>query len=47
MLLILNDLLDAIRIRKSRFAALDVLKNEFHSGKLPNDPLIEYALKSR
>ena len=26
------------------FAALDVLKNEFHSGKLPNDPLIEYAL---
>ena len=25
------------------FAALDVLKNEFHSGKLPDDPLINFA----
>jgi phosphoglycerate dehydrogenase-like enzyme len=40
-----NDLLDAIKSGKVRFAALDVLRNEFHSGKLPNDPLIKYALK--
>jgi len=40
-----NDLLDSLKSGKVRFAALDVLRNEFHSGKLPNDPLIEYALK--
>tara|TARA_Y100001935_G_scaffold16903_1_gene12516 strand:+ start:284 stop:1243 length:960 start_codon:yes stop_codon:yes gene_type:complete len=40
-----NDLLNSLKSGKVGFAALDVLKNEFHSGKLPNDPLIEYALK--
>jgi len=39
-----EDLLSSLESGKVGFAALDVLKNEFHSGKLPNDPLIEYAL---
>ena len=39
-----DDLLSSLESGKVGFAALDVLKNEFHSGKLPNDPLIEYAL---
>jgi D-3-phosphoglycerate dehydrogenase len=40
-----EDLLSSLESGKVGFAALDVLKNEFHSGKLPNDPLIEYALE--
>ena len=39
-----DDLLSSLESGKVGFAALDVLKNEFHSGKLPNDPLFEYAL---
>jgi len=38
-----NDLLDSLKSGKLGFAALDVLKNEFDSGKLPNDPLIKYS----
>ena len=37
------DLIDALSSGKVSFAALDVLKNEFHSGKLPDDPLINFA----
>jgi D-3-phosphoglycerate dehydrogenase len=39
------DLLTYLKNGKVGFAALDVLKNEFHSGKLPDDPLIEFALE--
>jgi len=40
-----NDLLAALKSGKVKFAALDVLKNEFDSGKIPNDPLIKFALE--
>ena len=40
-----HDLLDSLKSGKVGFAALDVLKNEFDSGKIPNDPLIEFALE--
>ena len=38
------DLIDALSSGKVSFAALDVLKNEFHSGKLPDDPLINLLM---
>lgn len=41
-----NDLLSSLKSGKVSFAALDVLKNEFHSGQLPNDPLIDFAKKN-
>lgn len=41
-----SDLLESLLSGKVSFAALDVLKNEFYSGKLPNDPLLDYALKN-
>ncbi len=40
-----HDLLNSLKSGKVGFAALDVLKNEFDSGKIPNDPLIEFALE--
>lgn len=38
-----NDLLVSLQSRKVGYAALDVLRNEFHSGKLPDDPLLDFA----
>ena len=41
-----NDLLVSLQSGKVSFAALDVLKNEFHSGQLPDDPLLDFAKKN-